>query len=115
MKIIAAVVLATSFLFGSYSYCQQPGNDSRIPKWVSEKGFWQIETNTRTPARSIVYFFDNDGTLIYKESVDGLVLNLRRKKVKMRLKKALDTAVAAWHKDSVYRNDQQLISMLFKN
>ena len=95
--------------------CQEIGNREKTPKWVSDKGSWQIETNVQAPTRNIVYFFNKNGELIYRENVDGVVLDLKKKRVKMRLKKALENALVAWHKDHRYRDDQQLISMLFRN
>ena len=116
MKSISRIILAAAiFLTASGIYGQELSRKSKIPKWVSEKGFWQIETNIHTPNKNIVYFYNNDRTLIYKENLDGVVLNLEKKRVKMRLKRALETAILAWNTDHLYRNDQQWISMFFKN
>ncbi len=101
-------------LIGSGVSAQRFHKKSKTPRWVSDRGFWQIETNIHTPNKNVVYFFDNDQTLIYKENVDGVVLDLRKKVIKMRLKKALEAAINAWNKDHRYRDDQQLISMFFR-
>lgn len=67
-----------------------------IPKWVSEKGYWQIENNINIPDNFTVYFFNNEGTMVYKERIEGVRLNLQKRKTLMRLKKALDQYVIAW-------------------
>lgn len=113
MKSISLFALVTGLILSSGIYAQQLNYQSKTPKWVSKYGFWQIETNIHTPGKNIVYFYNNDQTLIYKENLDGVVLNLEKKRVKMRLKKALEKAISVWNKDRLYRNDQQWISSLF--
>lgn len=115
MKSISMVALAAMLILSQGIYGQQFNKRSKAPKWVSKQGFWQIETNIHTPRKNIVYFYNNDQTLIYKENLDGVVLDLEKKRVKMRLKRALETAINVWNKDHLYRNDQQWISALFKN
>lgn len=87
---------------------------SKSPRWVSDKGFWQIETNIYTPDNSVVYFYNNQKILVYKEHVQGVVLNLNRVRTKMKLKKALENALTAWNKNQPIQNDQQLLSALKK-
>ena len=101
-------ILCTSFLLSA----QGPGKKN--PRWVSQKGFWQIESNIRTPDKNIVYLYNKDNVLIYKENINGVVLNLASRRVKMRLKKALETAIIAWNKDHSFQSDQQWVSMLFR-
>jgi hypothetical protein len=114
MKSISGIVLAVVLLLiASKGYAQGLNKNNKTPRWVSGQGFWQIETSIHTPDKNIVYFYNNDHVLIYKEKVDGIVLNLKKKQVKMRLKKALETAIHTWNRDSLYRDDQQLISMFF--
>ncbi len=115
MKSISRMIFVIILLLiGSGVHAQRFHKKSKTPRWVSDRGFWQIETNIHTPNKNVVYFFDNDQTLIYKENVDGVVLDLRKKEIKMRLKKALEAAINAWNKDHRYRDDQQLVSMFFR-
>jgi hypothetical protein len=86
----------------------------KTPRWISDKGFWQIENNAHSPDKSIVYFYNNEKTLVYKEHVQGVVLDLSNNRVKMRLKKALEAALEAWKRNPLVQYDQQLISLLFK-
>jgi hypothetical protein len=84
------------------------------PKWISEKGFWQIESNKSTPENSIIYFFNNDGTLVYKEKIEGLVINLKKKKVLMTLKKVLEESVVAYEQRHSYDENANRVATLFR-
>jgi len=93
--IIVLVVLAAT-LFGNATFAQDEAPVSSTPRWVSEKGYWVAETNIHTPKKSIVRFYNNDHVLVYSEKVEGVVLKLQRRKVKMNLKKVLETSLIAW-------------------
>jgi hypothetical protein len=81
-----------------------------VPSWVSERGYWVVESNVNS---SIVYFYNNDNHLVYKERVNS-VLNTDRRRTKLRLTKALEQSVTAWEKDSIIREDRQLLAKLGK-
>jgi|GEM_PF-1023238 len=63
-----------------------------VPSWVSDRGYWVVENSTDS---SIVYFYNNDNQLLYKEKVKGQ-LNASRKKTKLWLTKELEQVVTAW-------------------
>ena len=65
-----------------------------VPSWVPEKGYWVIESNRHSPKKNIISFFNNDNVLVHKEKVDNHVLNLKRRKVKLQLKKMLEAALS---------------------
>ncbi len=67
----------------------------RFPGWVSEKGYWVIESNIKSPLDHVVRFYDNDNNLVYKETLTGIKINPEKRKVKMKLKKILESAVLA--------------------
>jgi hypothetical protein len=75
---------------------EQTTRDRPVPNWVSDKGFWQVETNIHSPWNSTICFFNNDGVQVYKEKIQGMPLDLQKKKTLRRLKKILDQAVTAW-------------------
>ena len=112
----AKLILTTALLIltSSAMFAQERYKKAKAPRWVSEKGFWQIESNIHTPQNNIVYFYNNENVLVYKENVDGVVFDLQKKSVKMRLKRALEAAIVAWNRDPVHQNDQHWITMLFK-
>jgi hypothetical protein len=82
----------------------------QAPGWVSDKGYWQVETNIRTPWNSMISFFNNDGILVYKENVQGMALNLQRKSILRRLKKILDRSVTAWESGHPGKESRLLVT-----
>lgn len=86
---------------------------SPIPKWVSEKGYWVIESNKNNPSASILYFYNNDNVLVYKEKVEGIVFNLKKRNTKMQLKKVLDQSVVAYEqRKHGTENEMWVVSVL---
>lgn len=85
---------------------EEPVAPHPVPDWVSDKGHWQVETNIRSPWNSIIYFYNNDGIMVYKENVDGISLNLQKKSTLRRLKKLLDRSVTAWESGHPVKEDQ---------
>lgn len=68
-----------------------------IPRWVSDKGYWVVQKDTDS---CIVYFYNNDNQLVYRERVRSR-LHVDRKRTKIWLTKELEQAVTAWEN----RND----------
>jgi hypothetical protein len=68
------------------------------PRWISDKGYWVVESNVKIPKHYIVRFYNNDHVIVYKEEIKGVALKLGKRKVKMQLKKALETSLLAWEK-----------------
>lgn len=98
---IMLVVVVTSI-----SYSQQ----NETPKWLSQKGYWIVESNVRTPKNSVIYFYNNDNVMVYKENVEGLKVKINRTKVKMSLKKILEQSVTAWEQKHISRENDYLVA-----
>jgi hypothetical protein len=64
-----------------------------IPSWVSDRGYWVVEN--KEGDSSIVFFYNNDNQLLYKEAIKGR-LNADRRKTKLWLTKQLEQVVTAW-------------------
>jgi len=79
------------------------------PEWVSEKGWWVVESNIHAPKQHIVYFYNNDGVLVYKEKIEGLRINPSKKITKMQLKQVLETTVLAWEKQHRLKENEALV------
>ncbi|MGN6293651.1 MAG: hypothetical protein ACTHMV_12980 [Chitinophagaceae bacterium] len=92
-KMIKMSLFIAAFLL---AYFITPAQESAIPKWVSEKGYWVLEGNVHTPLNNIIRFYNNDDVLVYTENLKGVKLNTNKRKVKMKLKQALETAIMAW-------------------
>lgn len=74
-----------------------------IPKWVSDKGYWQVVSNIKDPKNFMIYFFNNEGVLVYHEKVEGVKLDLKKKKTLMRLKRALEQSIVAWENHGIQK------------
>jgi len=70
----------------------------KFPGWVSDKGYWVVESNINSPLNHIISFYNNDNELLYKETLTGVKMNPEKRKVKMKLKKVLESAVLALEK-----------------
>jgi hypothetical protein len=79
------------------------------PEWVSEKGWWVVESNIHAPKQHIVYFYNNDGVLVYKEKIEGLRINPSKKITRIQLKQVLETTVLAWEKQHRLKENEALV------
>ena len=116
-KIISSaflVLFLSAISIAAFSQDQDHVYSPVTPKWVSEKGFWQIESNKNTPENSIIYFFNNDGTLVYKERIEGQVINIKKRKVLMTLKKVLEESVVAYEERHSYDENARRVALLMK-
>lgn len=103
-KYFLAITLV--IVFTAIGYSQQ--NDT--PKWLSQKGYWMIESNLRSPKSSVIYFYNNDNVLVYKENVEGLKVKINKTKVRMSLKKILEASVTAWEQKHTTRENDYLVA-----
>ncbi len=74
------------------------GGKLKFPRWVSDKGYWVVESNIKSPKDHIIRFYNTDNVLVYKETLMGVKLNPEKTNVKMKLKKILESSVMAWEK-----------------
>jgi hypothetical protein len=115
------IFLSTAFilLLLSTSFAQSEEQETPTyptPKWISEKGYWVIETNINTPGKNILYFYDNNNVLVYKEKADGIVINLKKRRVKMCLKKVLEQSITAYNQNyRMAENEMLVVNMIRKN
>ena len=80
-----------------------------VPKWASAKGWWVVETATRSPKQQTVYFYNLNGVLVYKEKLEGIRLNPEKRKTQMHLKQALEAAVVAREQERKVRDSGSLV------
>jgi hypothetical protein len=88
---------------------------SKPAPWVSDKGYWVVESNINSPLNHTVWFYNNTGDMIYKESLTGVRLNPDKRKVKMKLKKVLETAVIAWQQHRVPDENKNYVAAVLKH
>ena len=61
-----------------------------VAAWASDKGYWVVETNIHDLQNNIIRFYNNQDELVYTEKLVGVKLDINKRKVKMKLKKALE-------------------------
>ena len=83
-------------LFSLTSYLASAQDTNPVPKWVSEKGYWVVEGNLNTPLDNTIRFYNNDDALVYQETLKGVKLKAGKRKVQMKLKRILESAIIAW-------------------
>lgn len=109
-----ALLLAACLLTAGTVWAQEQETATAAPlstpRWASEKGYWIVESNIHTPRQYTIRFYNNDQVLVYKEKVQGQTLKLSRKKVKMNLKKVLETAILAWEKQPQLKENEGWVS-----
>lgn len=99
------VVIASLCLIICAGYSQQKSQIT--PSWVSDRGYWVVESNIHEPMKHVVRFYNNEDQLIYTENLAGVKLNTDKRKVKMKLKKALEAAMNLYqqHKEPAVISD----------
>ena len=103
------------FLLGLSAAAQDASPEKYpVPDWLSGKGYWVIESNRNSPRKSIVHFYNNEHMVVYREKVEGIRINLNRKKTLYRLKNVLEQAIVAWEKEKVLRENEQLVAKALK-
>ena len=112
-KQIFLLAVACSF-FTNICMAQKNAGLSNTPGWITDKGFWVVESNQNTPKKSTVYFYNTDKQLVYKEQIEGVSIRLNRKKVLMHLKAVLEKSVAAWETQQVVRENELLLATVLK-
>jgi hypothetical protein len=107
MKKDLFVTLLMVLLIQAASFAQDKPRIS--PDWVSEKGYWVVESNIHIRKECIIYFYNNDGALVYKEKIEGLRINASKKTTRLQLKQVLETSVLAWEKQHKTKENQSLV------
>ena len=84
--------------------------EPKVPRWVPTKGYWVIESNIHTPKQSTVFFYNNDGVMVYKEAVEGRRLKVENRSTRLHLAYVLQHSITAWEKNRPLAQDQQLMA-----
>lgn len=84
------------------------------PVWVSDKGYWVVESNKHVPNKYTVRFYTNTHLQVYHEKLEGVTLRFERRKTKMLLKRALETSISNWEKQQVARDNEGLIMKMLQ-
>lgn len=116
-KNILLTITALFLAFSSFAQTDEDNSTQKhpVPKWVSGMGYWVIETSIKSPDKSVVSFYNNEDALVYKEKINGLVLNVKKRRIKMCLKQVLEQSVYAYEKNhNVKENEMWVMNTIRK-
>ena len=114
LKFIVLLAALLSAALGSIAQEEEQPVPQQIPRWISDKGYWVVESNLKTPLNSIIHFYNNDNILVYREKVEGVRINLNRNRTKMRLKKILEQSIIAWERDHQPKQNEQWVARVLR-
>jgi len=107
-KFIAFLSLVSMGAFGQLTTSKEVSKP-KFPRWVSDKGYWVVESNINFPRNHIIRFYNADNVLVYKETLAGVKLDPERTKIKMKLKKVLESSVVTWEKVKKSNEEMALV------
>lgn len=89
LKTICVAIVFAFAAMGAYAQTFSP----IFPSWVSDRGYWVLERNRHDRFNPIVRFYNNENRLVYTAHFTRARLNTDSKKVKMKLKRAVDEVI----------------------
>ena len=98
MKLFSKTLIGVLTLFIIAVAANAQERQTSTPPWVSDKGYWNAESNGHDPLNHIIRFYTKDGKLFHTQKLSGVKLNLDKRKTKMKLKKALEETIALYSK-----------------
>jgi hypothetical protein len=107
MKMKLIIIAITGLLMHAAVFAQDKAGVS--PEWVSEKGWWMVESNIHSRKQHTVYFYNNEGVLVYKEKLEGVRLKPNKRSTRMHLKKVLETTILAWEQQHQAKENDSLV------
>ncbi|MES2848083.1 MAG: hypothetical protein V4685_03430 [Bacteroidota bacterium] len=110
-KLIAGLIFISIFYFPVNAQDQVIDDNDTSP-WATDKGFWIIESNIHDKTQCTVYFYNNEKQLVYKEAIKGKVLNAKRRRIKLKLKKVLEQTVAVYEQMHKATENEKLVASL---
>src|SRR5688572_15977494 len=114
MKKIKKALLLFATLFATLntqSQVPEKENLTKPPRWCSDKGYWMVQSNVKTPYQSRVRFYTVDGKLVYAERVKGVVLDCTKRKTLMKLKRVLEKVVVTYEAEGEVKTTGELATI----
>ena len=105
----APLILFFSLTFFNCNSTLKAQSKPAVPKWMSEKGYWVIQSNLKTPKNATIYFYTPQHELVYKEVISGKKINIEKIKTRKHLEQVLNQAITVWEKEGVVKENQQLV------
>ncbi len=108
MKHLLAYLLLMTFLLLVAAGIDARAQQQQPP--ATAEGFWVLESNVKTPETTIAYFYNNDQVLVYKEKIEGVRLNVNKRKTVKQLNAVLQQALTAWKNEKAVRENKGLLA-----
>lgn len=103
-KEIKQMIFASGFsLFAAMGWAQDEMPST--PKWVSDKGYWVVETNLNQPRQYSIRFYNNEHQLVGRKDLTGIKLNIHKRKTRMMLRESLESSLEAWVNNKIGSNE----------
>lgn len=96
-RILFAFAFTAYFAVAGYSQ-EVLTTQKSLPDWVSQEGYWVVESNIRNKKQHTVFFYNNQHQLVGRKEISGVKLRLQRVKTKRMLKVELENALGSWAK-----------------
>ena len=97
MKFFPKTLIGFLFLMIAGTGNAQDQQELTTP-WVSGKGYWNAESNIHDPLNHIIRFYTSDGRLFHTQKLSGVKLDTDKRKIKMKLKNALEQTMKLYSK-----------------
>ena len=107
-KIASSLAVITLLLFSFSAFSQDA---ARIPAWLSDKGYWVVETHLKQPRQATIRFYNNEHVLVGVSNMSGSRLNIKKTKVKLQLKAMLEASLLQWTNRQNTRGDDSTFAV----
>ncbi|MDJ1504665.1 hypothetical protein [Xanthocytophaga agilis] len=84
------------------------------PALGQSSGYWVTESDIHTKQYTIVHFYNDANVQIYEEKLDGVFLNLKRKKTVQQLNAALNKVMQNWISNRELSKEDHWVAAMMK-
>src|SRR6185312_2626680 len=106
------MVLSSVFLISIFVSAQ--GNKTTPVNTWMEKGYWVVESNVHSPLINIIYIYSNNDSLIYKEKIEGMKINIKKHAVRKKLDKVVAITLFAFSNQKQRDDKDWLVKNILK-
>ena len=113
MKFLPKTLTGFLLLFMIAGTANSQDEQEPTAPWVSDKGYWNTESNIHDPLNHIIRFYTPDGHLFHTEKLSGVKLDITKRKTKMKLKQALEQTIELYsRKEEPQQISEYLVAYL---
>ena len=113
MKKCLKILMTLNYLFTISLITSAQNKTLPENKWL-QRGYWVVESNIHSPLTNVIYIYDSNDSLIYKEKIEGMKINFHKKAVRRKLDKAVEITMFAFSKSKQKENRYWLVKNILK-